>query len=320
MSLSFETVGERMCRVGLTAVAALAIGSGDAVAAGWTEKPFNPAPGSRWQVVSELERSETTVEDGNRVVVNLKKKVTSELAFHEKTADGGYRITFMRTDTKASGDTRQVALIRIDHGIMKGLAIRAVTDANGKPLRVENVEDIRRKRQEIVDGFAATVPGGDKDAFLRVVEGLTTVDEVGATTHLGDLELLAMAQNTGLRPGEKRRSTANVPSGIDGPPLSRARELSILRTDAATGNATMLLSESYTQESMREFTAAIAKRSGDVRSSDMRRMKITLRNRYEIDVVDGMSRTLTEDSLTASTLLGNSMTIKDKRKVTVSPL
>jgi len=146
------------------------------------------------------------------------------------------------------------------------------------------------------------------------------VDEVGATTHLGDLELLAMAQNTGLRPGEKRRSTANVPSGIDGPPLSRARALSILRTDAATGNATMLLSESYTQESMREFTAAIAKRSGDVRPSDMRRMKITLRNRYEIDVVDGMSRTLTEDSLTASTLLGNSMTIKDKRKVTVSPL
>src|SRR6476469_7624858 len=90
MSLSFETVGARMCRVSMV-VAALAIGSVEAAAAGWTEKPFNPAPGSRWQVVSELERSETTVEDGNRVVVNLKKTVTSELVFHEKTADGGYR-------------------------------------------------------------------------------------------------------------------------------------------------------------------------------------------------------------------------------------
>jgi hypothetical protein len=308
-----------MCRASL-AIAALALGSAQAIAAPWTEKPFNPAPGSRWQVVSELERSETTVEDGNRVVVNLKKTVTSELVFHEKTADGGYRITFTRTDTKASGDTREVALVRIDHGIMKGLAIRAVTDASGKPLRVENLADIRSKRQEIVDGFAATVPGADKEAFLRVVEGLINVDEVGATTHLADLELLVIAQNTRLRPGEKRRSTAAVPSGIDGPPLMRARELSILRTDAATGDATMLLTETYTQDSMREFMAVIAARSGDVRPSDVRRMKMSFRNRFEIGVVDGMSRTLTEDSLTASTLLGNSMSIKDKRKVTVSPL
>jgi hypothetical protein len=319
MSLSFKTIGARMCRVGFLAAAALAIGSVAAAAAGWTEKLFNPAPGSRWQIVSELERSETTVEDGNRVVVNLKKTVTSELVFHEKTADGGYRITFTRVGTKASGDTNAVELIRIDDGIMKGLAIRAVTDANGKPLRVENLADIRRKRQEIIDGFAKTVPA-DRDAFLRVVEGLTNVDEVGATAHLSDLELLSMAQNTGLRVGEKRRTTADVPSGIDGPPLTRARELSILRTDAATGNATMLLTESYTQASMREFLATIAARSGDVRPSDMRRMKMSFRNRYEIGVVDGMSRTLTEDSLTVSTLLGNSMAIKDKRKVTVSPL
>jgi hypothetical protein len=318
MSLSFETVRVRMCRVSL-AIAVLALGSAQAIAASWTEKPFNPAPGSRWQVVSELERAETTVEDGNRVVVNLKKTVTSELVFHEKTADGGYRITFARTDTKASGDSNAVELIRIEDGIMKGLTIRAVTDANGKPLRVENLADIRSKRQEIVDGFAKAVPA-EREAFLRAVEGLTNVDEVGAVAHLSDLELLAMAQNTGLRPGQKRRVTANVPSGIDGPPLTRARELSILRTDAATGNATVLLTESYTQASVREFLAAIAARTADVRPSDMRRMNITFRNRFEIGVVDGMSRTLTEDSLTASTLLGNSMSIKDKRKVTVSPM
>ena len=125
MSLSFKTIGARMCGVGLLAAAALANGSVEA-AAGWTEKPFNPAPGSRWQIVSELARSETTVEDGNRVVVNLKKTVTSELVFHEKTADGGYRISYTRTDTKASGDTAQLGLIKIEHGIMNGLALSLI--------------------------------------------------------------------------------------------------------------------------------------------------------------------------------------------------
>lgn len=305
---------------GLASVALLALTGTMACAASWTEKPFAPKIGSRWTLVSELDRTETRVENGSRSVVALKKTIRSELVFNEKTADGGYRITFTRQDTRASGDPGEVALAKIEGGVMNGLVIRATLDRNGKPMRVENLAEIRGKRQQIIDRLSATMADAEQVAALRrMLEGLTSVDEVGATSHLSDIELLSRAQNTGLKVGETRRTTTETPTGI-GPPLAKLRALSISQTDAATGDALIVLTEAYTQESMRAFLAVIARRSGQADPDDMQRMKMSLDNRFEIGVVNGMSRTLSEDSVTASDLLGNTMVIKDTKKLTVSPV
>ena len=306
------------CLVLLTALAA-------SEAAAWSEKPFDPKAGSRWLIVSELDRTETRVENGRRSMVALKKITRTELVFNAKLPDGGYRISFTRRATVASGDPREAALARIEGETMNNVAIRAVTDRNGKPLRVENLDEILARRKELVDRLATTVDAETAAVARRMLEGLTKVSDVEATRQLTDMEMLAMAQNSGLRPGETRNSTLESPSGI-GPPLVKSREFSILQTDAATGNALMLLKESYTEESMREFLAVITRRSlgpgkaTDERESDMRRMKMSFDNRFEIGVVDGMSRSLDATSTTSSDLLGNTMVIKDQRKVRISPL
>lgn len=317
MSLRSGSRTVRRC-LHVAVVATVALASPQALAA-WTEKPFNPKIGSRWTLVSELDRTETRVENGSRGVVALKKTIRAELVFNEKTADGGYRITFTWRDAKASGDPNEVALVKIESAVMNGLAIRAVLDRNGKPLRVENLADIRSKRQEIIDRLSATMSDAQQVAALRrTLEGLTSVDEVGATSHLSDLELLSTAQNTGLRAGETRRTTKETPNGI-GPPLAKVRELSIAQTDAATGDVLVLLTEAYSEESMRAFLSVVAKRAGQANADDMQKMKMSLDNRFEIGVVDGMGRTLNETSVTASDLMGNTMTIKDARKVMVAP-
>jgi hypothetical protein len=79
----------RLCSVAFFVL--LALGATEAGAASWSEKPFNPKPGSRWLVVSDHDRTETRVENGSRSVVALRKTIKSELTFNAKMADGGYR-------------------------------------------------------------------------------------------------------------------------------------------------------------------------------------------------------------------------------------
>lgn len=304
----------------------LALAGSAAATETWSEKPFNPRIGSRWTLVSELDRTETRVENGQRSVVALQKTIKSELIFNARMPDGGYRVTFIRRQTIPAGDAREVALVRIEGEVMNNLVIRALLDRNGKPLRVENLAEIRAKHRAIIERLAAGTASAETAAALRrMLDGMTKVDEVGATSHLGDVELLATAQNTGLKAGESRRTTSEVPTPV-GSPMVKVREFAILQADAATGNVRARLTESYTEESMRAFLVALTQRglgpgqAAADREKDMRAMKISLDNRYEIEVADGMGRAFTEESVTSSDLMGNTMLLRNKRKVTLSPM
>jgi hypothetical protein len=299
------------------AVVALLAACAPAAAAEWTERPYNPPAGSRWIIQRDHVAEERRHENGQDSTQTSTQKITGELTIEGKTADG-FRIAYRRIKSTYEGDDatpgQSAAFAALDN-----ILIRATTDAHGAPLRVQNLDDIKKGLRRMIDGLSASAGNAQVEAMVRqILSGMLNADaERAAKTNLDELPALAVAQTTGLKIGEVRTTSVPEPTGI-GPPMIKNITLAIARADAASGDTRFVLTERYDPDSIRAFLLALAGQTGRD-PEDMKKMDITLDARTEIDVSGGMTRALHRQSTMKSNLMGNTLVITDRKDVTVTP-
>lgn len=308
----------RQAVLGGLAALAMATWAGAGAAADWAEKPYNPPVGSRWIIQRDLSSEEVRREDGRESVVKSVMKITSELTIEAKTA-AGYRIAYRRLASSYEGGGENAAAMRAALGALENVVIRASTDAAGKPLRVENLDEVRKSLSAMIERMLAANKDPQAAAVARqMLAGMTRLDPAqAAQANLDEVPALAVSQNTGLKVGETRRDAVAVPNGI-GPPMLKKTELTIADADGASGKVRFKLTETYDEDSLRTFLVAIAKATGRD-PDDMKQMQMTLDAQTDIEVTDGMTRSIRRQSTTSANLLGNTLVTRDRKDVTVTP-
>lgn len=284
------------------------------------ERPFNPTIGSRWIVQSD----ETEKDEANGSVVGSSTtKITALLVYKEKLPDG-YRVTYERTNSSYDGNADDPAAARAALAALQGLTLQAVTDLSGKPLRVENLPELRVALQKVVDGVTGTVADPQTAAAARtMMADLAKTDEKDAAEHnLGQLPVLALGQNSGLALGETRRQMAEeaVPGAT---PLKKAVTLTLLNA-TPDGNRQYEYDEVVDPDSMRAMLVAYLSKldtsnPGVQEQIDQaKKMTISQEHRTQIEVSDGMARSLHIESATIKRFQDAESRLTTTNVVTVS--
>src|SRR5579864_3430422 len=101
------------------------------------QAPYDPPVGSRWSIVSE--GKEEKIQDGKSVETTTFTR-KEELTIVEKTATGFRVSTVLRAADFHGGkaETGANALL----GALRDVVIRGVVDQSGKPIRIENLEEV----------------------------------------------------------------------------------------------------------------------------------------------------------------------------------
>lgn len=314
----------RLCRLAAYVMfigAGLAATSIGALAADPSERPFNPTIGSRWIVQSE----ETEKDEANGAVVGSSTtKITALLIYKEKLPDG-YRITYERTNSTYEGNADDPAAARAALAALQGHTLQAITDLSGKPLRVENLPELRAALQKMVDGLTGSVADPQTAAAARTLTAeFAKTDEKEAAEHnLGELPALALGQNSGLALGETRRQTVEeaVPGAT---PLQKTVTLRLLNA-TPDGNRRYEFVEVVDPDSMRAMLVAYLSKldtsNPEVQEQidEAKKMTISQEHRTQIEVSDGMARSLHAEAVTVKRLQDAETRLTTTNAVTVSP-
>jgi hypothetical protein len=165
-----------------------------------------------------------------------------------------------------------------------------------------------------------------------MLSGLLLVGpEQAAEIYLNELPSLAQGQNTGLKPGEERRSIETSANPLGGEPMRSVLTLKLASADAATGKARVLKTEAYEPESVRNMIAEGARRIAASEGKDanavaervrtlMQSIKVVRDEHTELNVENGMTRSITTDTNTNSAGLGVTLVKHEVKSITVTPL
>ena len=192
-------------------------------AAEWVEPPFDPAVGSRWIVSSD----ETSEENRAGRKQTTAVKMLSELSFDEKTADG-YRVTYVLRSAESSGALAEA--VGSFSKALENIVVHAMLDRSGMPLRIENTDEVQAAVRSGIERILQRF--NDKPemaAALRpVMEGrLNARDRQAAGRLRAALPLLALGQNTGLRPGEIKYGSEEFAGPFGGEVLKQAQNCTL---------------------------------------------------------------------------------------------
>jgi DNA-binding FadR family transcriptional regulator len=315
-----------MIRRPALAVLFIAAASCAASAAEWVERPYNPPIGSRWIVETKSSSEEIRQAGPRTLTVNAR----AELTIDGKTADG-FRISYVSREFDVGGNSPNAELYRRMTDVMKGIVIRAQTDASGKPVRLENLEEVRTAMREIIARLKANF--ADKpalaDAIEKVMTSMVMVDEKQAPElYLENLPAMATGQQTGLKPGDLRRSVEETPSPMGGGTLKSNIAFQIVTADAASGKVNYLRTSATDAESVKELTlkltqqlfAAAGNSAGaDKIESVMKQMDISMNARTEIEVEDGITRRVRDQSDIVASAVGQTVKKREIKTITMTP-
>lgn len=316
--MTTRSIGSALRRATL-AVCLLA--GGAASGADWVERPYNPPVGSRWTV----ERDLATEEDDGGQISKKTFNITGELKIVGKDATGFQVIYARRASSYDNDDKGEEAMARPAIAALQGIEYHVTTDLSGKPLRVDNLADVKAALRKLIDNISAS---SSKDpaiaaAMHQVLAPMLDIDEKSAAElYMDQLPTLALAQNAGLKPGETRRDSVTQPNPIGKLVINRAFTLE--EANPADGEARYVLTESYDPEAMRAFQAELLERlrrqGADVSEPEktIKELELTLDNRSIFKVVNGMTRSITEDSTMIAKLTGARRVVKSQKIVTVS--
>jgi hypothetical protein len=296
------------------------------LAAELLERPYNPPVGSRWIIESETSADEVRP-DGPRT---SQIKTRAELTIDEKTADG-FRVSYVNRGATAEGSDPSVVMLRSAVKAVENVTIRAATDASGKPVRVDNLDEAKAAMRAMRDGLLE--PFKDKPQLVAVlnqmINGLIEVDASQAgSAYLEELPTLAKAQATGMKPGDVRRSSSSSANPLGGGALQSNAAFEMTSADAATGKLTFINTTSYDAESMKDFMQSFAKRlfaaAGDSLKPGqidtlIKSMQLSLDERTVFEVEDGMTRKISEKSVTVASAMGHTLSKTETRTITVTP-
>jgi hypothetical protein len=292
-----------------------------AAADDWVEPKFAPLVGSKWLVQREV-----NVEKNERgTMIGHTLKQTALLTVEEKTANG-YVMTYERQNSSYDGDPAGASRQRIEFAAEQGVPLRFVTDASGKPLRVVNFADLKAVLKQAID--AQPIATADPDALAslhRVADRMASVDDKkAAELYLDELPLMAMGQNTGLRPGEVHRATLPVANAlIDG--VTKVLALSIVQDDPATGKVRYLMTETFDPDSMKTLVSETVKElaltnvSAAAVSDALKTAVVAGVARAQLDVAGGMTRELRRQWVTSFRGPGGLSVTSEDELVTISP-
>jgi hypothetical protein len=299
-----------------------------AAAADWVERPFDPPPGSRWA----LKTSETSEDNSDGHIDTSVLTTTSELIIEQKTADG-FRVSYVLRDAAFQGDSQRASVVDPVTHAMQNLVIEATLAPNGKPLRVENLDDLVAKVRSRIDAIGATSGDTPQSGFLReVATRMLVADAAHApNVYLANLATLAVGQDTGLHPGETRNSNDDIINPFNGTPIKSNTTLAIDSADPATGDVRYVRTQSFDSDAIKTLLGKLAEHAADADAAAAagagspggtgdaakdRQSKIdaflskaamTLDSRTEFEVEDGMTRTLRQEDKANAAIPGHSI-------------
>jgi hypothetical protein len=291
----------------------------------WTERRYDPPVGSRWVILSDLISDESRPGAGDR---HQRTRIRSELTIEEKLADG-YRVSHVVREVDITGNTPTTAIARAAYDVMKNVRVRARTDAAGKPLAVENLDEMRTGMRRLMERLASSFDNPKVAALVRqMLTNLLDVEgEQAAAVYLEDIPALAAGQNTGLKPGEARREDDSVPGPLGGAMKSTlVTRLAAWNDDA--GTARIVRRRETDPAALRDMVIDIARRLSAAASDKvtpemiemMKTVSFSVDSETIIDVRNGMTVNVDDRSKTVASAQGTTFTKTDRKVIAVTPM
>lgn len=291
----------------------------------WTERPFNPPVGSRWLIQSRTDTRESR-NDGSNKTQTIQAR--SEFTVREKLPKG-FRIVYVNREVKVSGGPLS-NVMNAAFAAVKDIEMRAETDAAGRPVSIENLDEVKSAMRTVTERIAQAFGKDPKvaAAIKELMGQMLILDgRDAATTYIEELPLLAAAHNTGLKPGIERRDDDTVPNPF-GAPIKSVLVKRLVGWDDATGKVKVVQRREMDKAAMRAATLALAEKfmsaAGKPQQAEisalLQSIKFDIDSETTFGVADGMTRLLEDRSTLSVSLPGVTLTKSDVKVVTVTPL
>ena len=293
----------------------------------WTERPYNPPVGSKWSIVSVSEAEEVRPPNGNR---NQQVRTVSELTIDEKLADG-FRVSFVTRDLQITGNTPGAEIGAAAFGAIKGIVVRARTDASGKPVSVENLSEVKGVLKNVVDRVVDSVKGNPQVAAVvrQMLEGMLVADDKAtAQALMDDPVALSAGQGTGLKPGTVKREADNLPSPLGGGILKSTLVTQLTKWDDKAGTARVTRQREMDPDALKGVVVEIARKLSAAASDKvtpemiemMKKVSMEITSTTHYDTRDGMTMAIEDSSTTTASVTGITFKKFEKKTVTVTPM
>jgi hypothetical protein len=304
------------------AIAALRMMPASADAA---EVPYNPPVGSHWIIDTETASDSQRPEGPQTSLI----KTHAEMTVDEKTADG-FRISYVSRGASFEGNAPMLPLMQSAMKALQNVTIHATTDLSGKPVRVDNLDEAKTAMRAMV-GTMMT-PFKDKPQVAAVMNQmmgkLIEVDaSQAATAYLEEMPVLARAQNTGMKQGEIKRTSDSAENPLGGGLLKSNSTFKLTQADATTGKRIFVRTTAYDDASLKEMTQTVSRKllaaAGDPAKAEqidklVRSMVLSLDEQTTFEVEEGMTRKVSEKSVTRVSAMGHALSKTETRTVTVT--
>lgn len=292
----------------------------------WTERPYNPPVGSKWQIVSDTTTHENRPGQGDR---DERLLTRAELVIDEKLPDGFFRVTYTNRGIDITGNGPASRLIGDAYSAMRDLTIKARLDSAGRPVAVENLAEVKKTMSGVIDKVTAKFDSNPKAAaFVRqIFEALLNVEgRDAATTYLEELPQLATVQNIGLQPGKTRQDTESNASPLGGT-FKTVLTTRLDSYDDKTGAARFVRKREFDKESLREAVMDIARKLaavGDNKSITpevldmMKKVNFSIEGETVYSLDNGMTVAIDDREITTASVMGTTFTKQQKKTVAVT--
>ncbi len=215
---------------------------------------------------------------------------------------------------------------------MKDVVIRARTDATGKPVEVENLDEVKTALKQVVEAINAKFQSNPQaGAFVRdmLLKMFDVPAQEAARLYLDELPQLAAAQNSGLKPGQARRERDDFANPFGGGAVKSEMVTRLESWDDKTGQATIVRKRETDPESLKQAVLNGARQFAKVADQTavtpevLEAMKsitfsVTSETRYLVE--NGATRTMYEREITMASAAGRTFRKEQDKNVTVMPL
>jgi hypothetical protein len=297
-----------------------------AAAQAYTERPYNPPVGSKWQIVSDSTATENRPGAGNR---EQRVQTRVDLSIDEKLPDGFFRVTYINRGVEVTGNTVAVKMVGDAYSAISNIPIRARLDKAGRPVEVENLAEVKAVMRGIVDKLVAKFESNPKvAAFMReMLQSLLVAEgRDAATAYLEELPQLAAVQNIGLSPGAVRRDTETTPSPVGGTTFKTVLTTRLDNYDDKTGAARFVRKREFEKDALREAVLDIVRKlaaAGDNKTItpevlDMvKQINFSIEGETIYNVDDGMTVWIDDREFITASVKGTTFTKQQKKTVAV---
>jgi hypothetical protein len=213
---------------------------------------------------------------------------------------------------------------------LQNVTIHATTDLSGKPVRVDNLDEARTAMRAMV--ATMMTPFKDKPQVAAVMSQmmgkLIEVDAgQAATAYLEEMPVLAHAQNTGMKQGEIKRTSDSAENPLGGGLLKSNSTFKLTQADATAGKRIFVRTTAYDDASLKEMTQTVSRKllaaAGDPTKAEqidklVKSMVLSLDEQTTFEVEEGMTRKVSEKSVTKASAMGHALSKTETRTVTVT--